>query len=96
MGFRLVSSFLYATIQSECRQYTLHTCVSGSIYQINYCDEQLEIRDREGLTSYAEVTEAMKATGQALLDHYVATQGASISQMLRRSVEVKDWRGESR
>ncbi|XP_076029768.1 vacuolar protein sorting 51 [Oratosquilla oratoria] len=62
-------------------------------YLLSQCDEQLQIDDRNGLTQLSSLTSRMKEAGQKLLNHYVHTQGATISQMLRRSVELKDWLG---
>ncbi|XP_045133985.1 vacuolar protein sorting-associated protein 51 homolog isoform X2 [Portunus trituberculatus] len=69
----------------------LHT--STVHYLLSHCDEQLQLEDKSGLTSLHTITDGMKEAGQRLLNHYVHTQGAAISQMLRRSVELKDWLG---
>ena len=34
-----------------------------------------------------------RAAAQRLLDHYVQVQGAAVAQMLRKSVETRDWLG---
>ncbi|XP_042225309.1 vacuolar protein sorting-associated protein 51 homolog isoform X2 [Homarus americanus] len=69
----------------------LHT--STVHYLLSHCDEQLQLEDKTGLTQLHTITDGMREAGQKLLNHYVHTQGASISQMLRRSVELKDWLG---
>ncbi|XP_069947607.1 vacuolar protein sorting-associated protein 51 homolog [Cherax quadricarinatus] len=69
----------------------LHT--STVHYLLSHCDEQLQLEDKTGLTHLHTITDGMREAGQKLLNHYVHTQGASISQMLRRSVELKDWLG---
>lgn len=69
----------------------LHT--STVHYLLSHCDEQLQLEDKSGLTPLHTITDGMKEAGQRLLNHYVHTQGAAISQMLRRSVELKDWLG---
>lgn len=69
----------------------LHT--STVHYLLSHCDEQLQLEDKSGLTLLHTITDGMKEAGQRLLNHYVHTQGAAISQMLRRSVELKDWLG---
>lgn len=69
----------------------LHT--STVHYLLSHCDEQLQLEDKTGLTLLHTITDGMRDAGQRLLNHYVHTQGASISQMLRRSVELKDWLG---
>ncbi|KAK3879184.1 hypothetical protein Pcinc_016227 [Petrolisthes cinctipes] len=69
----------------------LHT--STVHYLLSHCDEQLQIEDKTGLTPLSSITAGMRDAGQTLLNQYVHTQGAVISQMLRRSVEVKDWLG---
>ncbi|KAK7076242.1 Vacuolar protein sorting-associated protein 51, partial [Halocaridina rubra] len=61
--------------------------------QLSHCDEQLQLEDKKGLTPLHNITDGMREAGQRLLNHYVHTQGASVSQMLRRSVELKDWLG---
>lgn len=34
-----------------------------------------------------------RGAAQRLLDHYVQVQGAAVAQMLRKSVETRDWLG---
>ncbi|XP_042864479.1 vacuolar protein sorting-associated protein 51 homolog isoform X1 [Penaeus japonicus] len=69
----------------------LHT--STVHYLLSHCDEQLQLEEKTGLTPLHSITDGMREAGQRLLNHYVHTQGSSISQMLRRSVELKDWLG---
>lgn len=43
------------------------------------------------LTPSSRIEEALRSAAQALLDAYVRAQGDVLSQMLRRSVETRDW-----
>ncbi|XP_034952185.1 vacuolar protein sorting-associated protein 51 homolog [Chelonus insularis] len=43
------------------------------------------------LTSEQDICNEFQRAGQDLLNHYVRLQGLSISQMLRKSVETRDW-----
>lgn len=49
--------------------------------QLSHCDEQLQLEDKTGLTPLHSITDGMKDAGQRLLNHYVHTQGAAISQV---------------
>ncbi|XP_066260204.1 vacuolar protein sorting-associated protein 51 homolog [Euwallacea similis] len=44
-----------------------------------------------GLTGEAEIATAMQESAQHLLNYYVRLQGHNCSQMLRKSVETRDW-----
>lgn len=64
--------------------------MKGSLYithdlyvylQLSHCDEQLQLEDKSGLTPLHTITDGMKEAGQRLLNHYVHTQGAAISQV---------------
>lgn len=43
------------------------------------------------LTTDAEICEQFQEAAQNLLNHYVRIQGLAVSQMLRKSVETRDW-----
>ncbi|KAJ8865760.1 hypothetical protein PR048_033281 [Dryococelus australis] len=63
-------------------------------YLLQQTDEWFGIEDqhRTGiLTSEQEICASMRAAAQELLNFYVRTQGLSVSQMLRKSVETRDW-----
>ncbi|XP_071440751.1 vacuolar protein sorting-associated protein 51 homolog [Hetaerina americana] len=45
----------------------------------------------ENLTSEADVCNKFRSVAQQLLNNYVRSQGLAISQMLRKSVETRDW-----
>lgn len=45
------------------------------------------------VTPAAELCAEARAAAQRLLDHYVQVQGAAVAQMLRKSVETRDWLG---
>ncbi|NWH56463.1 VPS51 protein, partial [Geococcyx californianus] len=63
-------------------------------YILTLSDEQFPPQDRgpvvtPGPTLCAEA----RGAAQRLLDHYVQVQGAAVAQMLRKSVETRDWLG---
>ncbi|KDR09124.1 vacuolar protein sorting-associated protein 51 homolog isoform X1 [Zootermopsis nevadensis] len=63
-------------------------------YLLSQTDEWFNIDDRHGsgiLTSDVEICTSMRAAAQGLLNHYVRMQGLGVSQMLRKSVETRDW-----
>lgn len=64
---------------------------SSICYLVSLTDEQFAIEDQEGLTSVSDICAETKETAQKLLDHFVKVQGLNISQMLRKSVETRDW-----
>lgn len=43
------------------------------------------------ITPYTEIAEKFQEAAQNLLNHYVRIQGLAVSQMLRKSVETRDW-----
>lgn len=43
------------------------------------------------VTPESEICENFQKTAQNLLNHYVRIQGLAVSQMLRKSVETRDW-----
>nr|CAD7201641.1 unnamed protein product [Timema douglasi] len=63
-------------------------------YLLSQTDEWFNIEDRSKsgiLTTEGEICSNMRAAAQELLNHYVRTQGLGVSQMLRKSVETRDW-----
>lgn len=60
---------------------------------LNLADELFEIDSISSfsLTHETELCSEMKDSAQILLDAYVRSQGLNISQMLRKSVETRDW-----
>ncbi|XP_068084735.1 vacuolar protein sorting-associated protein 51 homolog [Anabrus simplex] len=63
-------------------------------YLLSVTDEWFSIEDRHSsglLTLESELRANMQAAAQQLLNHYVRMQGLSVSQMLRKSVETRDW-----
>ena len=60
-------------------------------YLVSIVDEQFFIDDRSGLTTLGKINDAFKDVSQILLDSYVKAQGSVLSQMLRKSVETRDW-----
>jgi hypothetical protein len=55
-------------------------------------EEQFMCEERgAAITPITELWSMAKDTGQRLLNHYVRVQGLTISQMLRKSVETRDW-----
>ncbi|XP_037951056.1 vacuolar protein sorting-associated protein 51 homolog [Teleopsis dalmanni] len=60
---------------------------------ISLVDDLYEIDSENSttLTHETEVCALMRETSQTLLDAYVRLQGTNISQMLRKSVETRDW-----
>ena len=43
------------------------------------------------ITPESEINENFQKAAQTLLNHYVRLQGLAVSQMLRKSVETRDW-----
>lgn len=64
---------------------------SSICYLISLIDENFSIEITTNLTSVSDLCFQMKETAQKLLDHFVKLQGLNISQMLRKSVETRDW-----
>ncbi|XP_064542617.1 vacuolar protein sorting-associated protein 51 homolog [Drosophila montana] len=52
---------------------------------------EIESENSATLTHETEICAEMRETAQSLLDAYVRLQGTNISQMLRKSVETRDW-----
>ncbi|XP_002732625.2 vacuolar protein sorting-associated protein 51 homolog, partial [Saccoglossus kowalevskii] len=60
-------------------------------YLLSCANEQFMVDDKSKVTSVTELSNEAKNTAQKLLNHYVKFQGLTISQMLRKSVETRDW-----
>jgi hypothetical protein len=60
-------------------------------YLMATVDEQFFIDDTSGLTTVPKINGLLKTVSQMLLNHYVKMQGGIMSQMLRKSVETRDW-----
>ncbi|KAL0276673.1 UNVERIFIED_CONTAM: hypothetical protein PYX00_004191 [Menopon gallinae] len=61
---------------------------------LSQTDEWFNIDEKSGveiLTSESEVCSHMREAAQSLINAYVRSQGLNISQMLRKSVETRDW-----
>lgn len=60
---------------------------------ITMCDEMYDIDSESSaiLTHETELCAEMRESAQILLDSYVRQQGLNVSQMLRKSVETRDW-----
>lgn len=66
-----------------------------SIFQLTSTDDLFNIEEhissKNDLTSEAEICENFQKAAQELLNHFVRLQGLTVSQMLRKSVETRDW-----
>lgn len=65
-------------------------------YLINYSDEQLAIKSlkqasNRKVTATSELTTDAKSAAQNLINHYVRLEGYSLSNMIRKSIESRDW-----
>lgn len=63
-------------------------------YLLSFTDEWFSTEAQSGgalLTTESEMCSIMRLAAQELLNHYVRMQGLAISQMLRKSVETRDW-----
>lgn len=60
-------------------------------YLLSMVDEQFLIEDTSNLTSLGHINDMLKHVSHMLLDHFVKLQGCVLSQMLRKSVETRDW-----
>ncbi|ELU14198.1 hypothetical protein CAPTEDRAFT_169961 [Capitella teleta] len=60
-------------------------------YLLTLVDEQFMLDSSSVVTPASVLTAAARDTAQRLLNHYVRVQGLTISQMLRKSVETRDW-----
>ncbi|XP_074399651.1 vacuolar protein sorting-associated protein 51 homolog isoform X2 [Zonotrichia albicollis] len=63
-------------------------------YILTLTDEQFPPQDSgPAVTPGPALCAEARAAAQRLLDHYVQVQGAAVAQMLRKSVETRDWLG---
>ncbi|VDI73036.1 vacuolar protein sorting-associated protein 51 homolog isoform X1 [Mytilus galloprovincialis] len=60
-------------------------------YLLTLTEEQFMMTERFPVTSVTDLCNNAKDAAQKLLNHFVKVQGLSISQMLRKSVETRDW-----
>ncbi|XP_071946799.1 vacuolar protein sorting-associated protein 51 homolog [Antedon mediterranea] len=71
----------------------LHMDFSNSTINqiVTTADKQFSLDPRCKVTPAADLSTKAKKTAQKLLNQYVQIQGLQISQMLRKSVETRDW-----
>ncbi|XP_068253828.1 vacuolar protein sorting-associated protein 51 homolog isoform X2 [Nyctibius grandis] len=63
-------------------------------YILTLTDEQFPPQDAgPAVTPGPALCAEARGAAQRLLDHYVQVQGAAVAQMLRKSVETRDWLG---
>lgn len=60
-------------------------------YILTLTDEQFLALHQSPVTAVTALCEEAREAAQKLLNHYVKVQGLIISQMLRKSVETRDW-----
>uniref|UniRef100_A0A8B9HRM2 Vacuolar protein sorting-associated protein 51 homolog n=1 Tax=Astyanax mexicanus TaxID=7994 RepID=A0A8B9HRM2_ASTMX len=60
-------------------------------YILTLTDEQFLVMHQSPVTAVTALCEEAREAAQKLLNHYVKVQGLIISQMLRKSVETRDW-----
>ncbi|XP_078058912.1 vacuolar protein sorting-associated protein 51 homolog [Mustelus asterias] len=60
-------------------------------YILTLTDEQFLGQDHSPVTMVTVLCADARAAAQKLLNHYVKVQGLNMSQMLRKSVETRDW-----
>ncbi|XP_075693310.1 vacuolar protein sorting-associated protein 51 homolog isoform X2 [Rhinoderma darwinii] len=60
-------------------------------YILTLTDEQFLGQDHSPVTPVSTLCSLARSTAQTLLNQYVKSQGLVISQMLRKSVETRDW-----
>ncbi|XP_050047028.1 vacuolar protein sorting-associated protein 51 homolog isoform X1 [Dermacentor andersoni] len=58
---------------------------------LGMADEQFGIPDAKSLTPASQLIQETSDVAQTLIDQFVRVQGLLISQMLRKSVEARDW-----
>ncbi|XP_023029849.2 vacuolar protein sorting 51 [Leptinotarsa decemlineata] len=67
---------------------------NGSVnFLLSQTDEVFHINSKQNaaLTNETEINNTMQESAQELLNYYVRIQGLNCSQMLRKSVETRDW-----
>ncbi|CAB0034202.1 unnamed protein product [Trichogramma brassicae] len=64
-------------------------------YLLTSTDDLFNIEEyavtKSDLTLHSEINENFQKAAQELLNHFVRLQGLNVSQMLRKSVETRDW-----
>uniref|UniRef100_A0A668AWY1 Vacuolar protein sorting-associated protein 51 homolog n=1 Tax=Myripristis murdjan TaxID=586833 RepID=A0A668AWY1_9TELE len=60
-------------------------------YILTLTDEQFLVQHHSPVTAVTTLCAEAREAAQKLLNHYVKVQGLIISQMLRKSVETRDW-----
>ncbi|XP_053305393.1 vacuolar protein sorting-associated protein 51 homolog isoform X2 [Spea bombifrons] len=60
-------------------------------YILTLTDEQFLGQDRSPVTPVSSLCSLARSSAQTLLNQYVKSQGLVVSQMLRKSVETRDW-----
>uniref|UniRef100_A0A3P9LE30 Vacuolar protein sorting-associated protein 51 homolog n=1 Tax=Oryzias latipes TaxID=8090 RepID=A0A3P9LE30_ORYLA len=60
-------------------------------YILTLTDEQFLVQHHSPVTPVTILCTEAREAAQKLLNHYVKVQGLNISQMLRKSVETRDW-----
>ncbi|KAG8438096.1 hypothetical protein GDO86_008689 [Hymenochirus boettgeri] len=60
-------------------------------YILTLTDEQFLGQDHSPVTPVSSLCALAQSSAQTLLNHYVKSQGLVVSQMLRKSVETRDW-----
>lgn len=72
----------------EFKESTIH-------YLLATVDDMFSVQEyaksNNKLTSENDICNGFQKAGQSLLNHYVRLQGLAVSQMLRKSVETRDW-----
>lgn len=77
---------LYLVLSKTCLEFDKN----GVHVLLTLCDDLYGI-DSTTLTHETDICTDMRDSAQLLLDFYVRLQGVNISQMLRKSVETRDW-----
>lgn len=74
-------------------KYCLYFQNNSVHYLLSQTDELFNINPKSSsaLTTEAELCTSMEESAQELLNYFVRIQGLNISQMLRKSVETRDW-----
>ncbi|XP_025207778.1 vacuolar protein sorting-associated protein 51 homolog [Melanaphis sacchari] len=88
-------AFLFLIMTKMCLEYQ----ISGISHLLQLVDETYEInkyfeiknKNSSQLSSEAELASDMHSAAQDLVNYYVRVEGLSISQMLKKSVETRDW-----
>lgn len=62
-------------------------------YLLAFADEQFCVTGQHQLTSAATLCQEARETAQKLINFYVRLEGHQISEMVRKSVETRDWLG---